>query len=147
MLQDIGGRRCYVVEFATLPELPITGFTKEESLYEFLIHGNFLNPLLPRRSNGAYAEALTKAIESGLVSEPGKYAIWVDGKHWEIARVLENIPSTPIQRPTCEVDDGEVVFSRNSDGSGKVAVDDGAFGIIEHQLSKKDMETLRKFLS
>jgi len=58
MLQIVNGRTVYVVEFNTMPELPITGLGIEHP----------------------YAVALTSAIEDGTVTEPGKYGIHVDRK-------------------------------------------------------------------
>lgn len=55
MLQTIDGREVYVVEFDTMPELPITGVGDE----------------IP------YARALTAAIAEGLITEPGKYGVHV----------------------------------------------------------------------
>ncbi len=55
MLQVIEDRLVYVVEFDTMPELPITGEGYERP----------------------YAEALTAAIREGLITEPGKYGVHV----------------------------------------------------------------------
>lgn len=59
MLQIVDGRQVYVVDFDAMPELPITGVGEE----------------IP------FARALTAAIESGLISEPGKYGIEVVEEH------------------------------------------------------------------
>jgi hypothetical protein len=57
MLQTVDGRRVYVVEFDTMPELPITWKDNQEALY---------------------AQALTDAIQNGVIKEPGKYGITLD---------------------------------------------------------------------
>ena len=71
MLQMVEGEVGYVVEFDTMPELPITGAGME----------------------GYYAEALTQAIVTGTVTEPGKYFIiidWATEPHdWHIFTVEE----------------------------------------------------------
>lgn len=54
MFQTIDGKECYVVEFDTMPQLPITGSNQREMLY---------------------AQALTRAIVDGVISMPGKYAL------------------------------------------------------------------------
>lgn len=56
MLQTIEGTEVYVVDFTEMPELPIHG-TSVESIY---------------------AQALTDAIETGIITEPGKYGITVN---------------------------------------------------------------------
>jgi hypothetical protein len=56
MLQTINGLDVYVVDFDTLPETPITYATPEEK---------------------PYAAALGAALATGVVTEPGKYAIHV----------------------------------------------------------------------
>lgn len=57
MLQTIEGITVYVVDFDTMPELPITGRNETE---------------------GLYAEALTAAIQTGVIREPGKYGLEVN---------------------------------------------------------------------
>lgn len=57
MLQTIDGREVYVVVFDTMPELPITYSTDEEK---------------------PYALALETAIKAGVLTEPGKYGIYVE---------------------------------------------------------------------
>jgi len=59
MLQVIGGREVFVVEFDTMPELPITGEGREHH----------------------YAMALTAAIRDGIVTEPGKYGVYIQTAH------------------------------------------------------------------
>jgi hypothetical protein len=63
MLQIIEGREVYVVEFDTMPTLPITWETEEEK---------------------PYAVGLAAAIHSGQITEPGKYGIEAtrDGDQW-----------------------------------------------------------------
>lgn len=73
MLQIIEGKEVYVVEFDKVPELPITGVTKEEQLY---------------------AVALARAIATGVISEPGKYGITIkdtdDELRWDAYRIYED---------------------------------------------------------
>lgn len=54
MHQSITGHDVYVVEFDTLPELPITFANEDEQ---------------------PYALALAQAIQTGTITEPGKYGI------------------------------------------------------------------------
>lgn len=54
MLQTVDGKEVYVVDFDTLPELPITWETPEEE---------------------PYARCLTAVIEDKVITEPGKYGI------------------------------------------------------------------------
>ena len=56
MLQTIDGYTVFVVEFDTMPELPITWTTKEEK---------------------PYALALDRAINDKVITEPGKYGIHI----------------------------------------------------------------------
>ncbi len=95
MMQVIDGRKVYVVEFDTMPELPITGLTEYEALYEDMksalrgfIHKSF-DPYYNRR--GQYAEALQSAIETGVITEPGKYGIHIDTEtnRWEVFKIIE----------------------------------------------------------
>jgi hypothetical protein len=95
MMQTIDGKRVYVVEFDTMPELPITGLIKEEAVYESalsrargFIHG-FFDPNF--RKTGVYAEALNAAIETGVITEPGKYGIHIDTKTncWNVFKIIE----------------------------------------------------------
>lgn len=95
MLQEIEGKTVYVVDFDTMPELPITGLTEHEAGYNtFLakIVGN-LNGLLCTitQRTSPYALALTNAIETGVITEPGKYGIYlVPGTlNYEIYRIME----------------------------------------------------------
>lgn len=96
MMQTIAGKTVYVVEFDTMPELPITGLTERESeYYSFLrkIFGN-LNGLLmdfTMRNESKYAEALTDAFETGVITKPGKYGIHIDSKtnRWEAFKIIE----------------------------------------------------------
>lgn len=55
-LQMVDDKIVYVVDFDTMPDLPITGTDVERP----------------------YADALTEAIRTGVISEPGKYGIHVD---------------------------------------------------------------------
>lgn len=54
MLQTVDGKEVYVVEFDTMPKLPITHSTEEEK---------------------PYALALARAIHNKIITEPGKYGI------------------------------------------------------------------------
>lgn len=85
MLQNINGKFVYVVEFDTMPVLPITGMTEEEAQdawYRNLFNrlkGPYFRVLLIRPSDtGDYARALTNAIETGVITEPGKYGIHIE---------------------------------------------------------------------
>jgi len=73
MFQTIQGRVCFVVE---LKEFPITMPVNDGG-----------DPALT-----PYAEALTTAINDGLVTGPGKYAIQVNHvlKWWTISRIIED---------------------------------------------------------
>jgi len=95
MHQIIEGKSVEVVDFDTMPELPITGLTQAEAAYENMLSfaRGFWNPLQdPRyRRNGRYAEALTDAIENGIITEPGKYGIhFIAGTDdYEIFKIIE----------------------------------------------------------
>lgn len=82
-LQRIDDKVVYVVQFDTMPELPITGLTAEETTYRKLCLQAGWAIGLPFGDNGLkYSEALTHAIETGVITEPGKYAIaLVPGKN------------------------------------------------------------------
>lgn len=73
MLQTIEGKEVYIVEFDEVPELPITGVTKEEQLY---------------------GVALARAIQTGTIAEPGKYGITIqdtdDELLWDVYRIYED---------------------------------------------------------
>jgi len=95
-MQTLQGKRVYVVEFDTMPELPITGLTEEETRYDIVLKsivGWNLFGLLgdATKRTGRYAEILTAAIETGVISEPGKYALYlVPGTlNWEAYKVIE----------------------------------------------------------
>lgn len=68
MVQRIEGKEVYVVNFDTMPELPITASTLDEA---------------------PYALALETAIRGGIITEPGKYGIHLDGTNYTIYRILE----------------------------------------------------------
>lgn len=57
MLQTVDGREVFVVNFDTMPDLPITFTTDEEE---------------------PYARALTKAIQDGVITKPGMYGIQIE---------------------------------------------------------------------
>ena len=94
MLQTIAGKLVYVVEFDTMPELPITGMTQEEADYENILVGvcgkNYgLAHNLTNKE--AYAWILTQAIETGVITKPGKYGLHKDYKNnrWEVYGIPE----------------------------------------------------------
>lgn len=88
MHQMIDKKSMYVVNLTTMPELPITGLTPGEEAYLKLIKKDqFRKGGVPSLASMAldgkitYAEALTDAIETGVITEPGKYGIYlVPGK-------------------------------------------------------------------
>lgn len=96
MRQVIGGKSVYVVEFDTMPELPITGYTDEE-LAEAVAYRQFLNMANPFHTNvelrekGRTAAALQNAIETGVITEPGKYGIYFvpESDKYEIYKIIE----------------------------------------------------------
>jgi hypothetical protein len=73
MLQTIEGKEVYVVDFDTMPELPLRWETAEE---------------MP------YTQALALAIHNGIISEPGKYGIYIevrDGEtYWQALAIIED---------------------------------------------------------
>lgn len=81
MLQTIDNKTVYVVEFDTLPELPITGLTPEEKAYNDFVylasypHGP-QGTLAALSTSPTYAEILTDAIQTGVITEPGKYGLY-----------------------------------------------------------------------
>lgn len=82
MMQVIDGKTVYVVEFDTMPELPIIGMTENEAQQAW--YRKFVEKvtgrlyLLPHHGTGNYARALTDAIETGVITEPGKYGIHIN---------------------------------------------------------------------
>ena len=95
MMQTINGKRVYVVEFDTVPELPITGLIEVEAFYENTLSmaRGFINRIFDphRRKTGDYAQALQLAIETGVITEPGKYGIHVDTntRRWDVFKIIE----------------------------------------------------------
>jgi hypothetical protein len=94
MLQIIGGKTVYVVKFDTMPELPITGLTEQEAGYKNILSkiiGNLNGLLVNMPRTSAYANALTNAIATGVITEPGKYGIHlVTGTaNYEIYKIVE----------------------------------------------------------
>ena len=100
MLQVIDKKLVYVVDFATMPELPITGLTPEEQTWKTALGAEY--PLdhpsgsLVGLTQGpmfkiTYAKALTHAIENGVITEPGKYGIHlIPGTlDYEIYKIIE----------------------------------------------------------
>lgn len=57
MLQSVDGREVFVVDFDTMPKLPITWDNLNEQ---------------------PYAEALAKAIQDKVITKPGKYGIHIE---------------------------------------------------------------------
>lgn len=68
MLQTIDGIPVYVVDIQEMPELPIKAHNLEEA---------------------PYALALEVAIRDGVITEPGKYGILVEGTNFNIYRIQE----------------------------------------------------------
>lgn len=70
MLQQIDGKDVYVVILETMPRLPVrgTGWTR------------------------LYAEALTKAIETGVITKPGTYGIVLKegNTKWDVYELVED---------------------------------------------------------
>lgn len=96
MHQVIKGKAVYVVDFDTMPELPITGLTAGEQAYVDIRKKLFPlgAPLLLGDAGWrrpTYAQALTRAIEDGVITEPGKYGIHlVPGtEDYEIYTIIE----------------------------------------------------------
>jgi len=91
MYQEVNGIWMEVLEFKVMPELPVTGLTEHEAMEHaryvrfvntaawvwayarWEVSFNSLANMLPE--SGRVARALTAAIESGLITEPGKYGI------------------------------------------------------------------------
>lgn len=70
MLQKVDGLNVYVVDFDTMPQLPITGEGEEKR----------------------YAKALDNAIRTGIITEPGKYGIYfqtASSKEYTIYKIIE----------------------------------------------------------
>lgn len=95
MLQTINGKTVYVVEFDTMPTLPITGLTEEEQAYNLILQvlcgGHAPHHVLTHTSK--YADALNQAFEMGIITEPGKYAIHIHHEEgsFDISRVVEPV--------------------------------------------------------
>lgn len=101
MQQTINGKSVFVVEFDTMPVLPITGLTDEETLNERM-YENIIKRVTGHNQNGllghstkmwcmTYAEILTVAIEKGVITEPGKYGLYKDmaNRRWEVFVINE----------------------------------------------------------
>ena len=89
MQQIIGNKSVYVVDFDTMPELPITGLTENEVVYKRMVETDpdweySIAPI-------THAQALTNAIETEVITEPGKYGIYlVPGTtDYEVYRIIE----------------------------------------------------------
>lgn len=93
MLQSIQGKVVEVVEFDTMPELPITGLTAGERMYKTFTQpfGAGLGLLGGTCGMITYAEILTAAIETGVISKPGKYGLHrIPGTQcWEAFEIIE----------------------------------------------------------
>ena len=74
MQQTINGKSVFVVEFDTMPVTPITGLTDEET-----------------RNERMYDNILTAAIETGVITTPGKYGLYkdVENRRWEVYVINE----------------------------------------------------------
>jgi len=72
MIQIIDDKAVYVVEFTSMPELPIVGTGMDQY----------------------YAQALTSAIRQGIIKYPGKYGIEVDFNtmQWHAYELVEPLP-------------------------------------------------------
>ncbi len=96
MQQTIDKKSVYVVDFDAMPELPIKGLTEGEKAYQDALyfasypHGPS-GTLSGMHQRITYAQALTNAIETGIITEPGKYGIYlVPGTNdYEIHRIIE----------------------------------------------------------
>jgi hypothetical protein len=98
MYQVINGKPMEVVDFDTMPELPITGLTSGEQAYRntLSVVAGGLDRAYSTLGNAAlsritYAQALTHAIETGVITEPGKYGIHLipGTKDYEIYKIIE----------------------------------------------------------
>lgn len=86
MMQNIEGTWVYVVDIEVEPRslLPIHGLTEEEKRYFDILDTLSTNNgkgLVTRPSDGVYAKALTDAIETEVITAPGKYGIAVRIDH------------------------------------------------------------------
>lgn len=80
MLQTVGDRYGYVVEFDKIPELPITYSKRKEKLY---------------------AQALARAIQEKQITEPGKYLLVLpDNESYEIFRITDEDVASNFTRVT-----------------------------------------------
>ena len=92
MLQLVDKKLFYVVDFDTMPELPIESLSKAEKMYMNLVQfaSGTLGALVVRDTKILYARALTNAIETGIITEPGKYGIYLSPSgSYEIFKVVE----------------------------------------------------------
>lgn len=91
----MNGKKVYIVDLMPeLPELPIVGWLPGEEEFEKLLGGigiksngahTLARPSGVGRTKSDYATALQDAIETGVITEPGKYAIEVvraSGLEW-----------------------------------------------------------------
>jgi hypothetical protein len=71
MFQVVDGKSVYVVDFDELPKRPI--------------HEGDIPELRP------YAKALDDALKTGIITEPGKYGIWINTAEtrYEIFKIIE----------------------------------------------------------
>jgi hypothetical protein len=77
MLQRIEGKVMEVVDLDEMPQLPITGLTESEATYQRMVGTPYLSLGSLAPQGRTVAKALTNAIETGIITEPGKY-----GVHW-----------------------------------------------------------------
>lgn len=93
--QLLNDKIVYVVDFDEMPELPIRGHNYFARLrYDWIIQmvgGRFALSSPKMDKSDHYAESLTLAIRNGIISEPGKYAIWMsdDLSRYEIYKVID----------------------------------------------------------
>lgn len=86
-MQTVQGKPVEVVEFDTMPNLPITGFTFAEKVYAKLTA-----PFGVVTGKGMTARALEDAIKTGVITEPGKYGIHFPPgtNRYEIYKIIED---------------------------------------------------------
>src|SRR4051812_4460507 len=97
MYQKVDGKWLEVVDFDTMPELPITGRTQREQTYRDFIFGKNYplgshpwGSLAEMTTTITYAQALSHAIETGIITEPGKYGIELKpNRSYVIHKIIE----------------------------------------------------------
>ena len=93
MQQVIDGKVVEVVDFDTMPELPITGLTPEEAHERFVTSAlmGFEKSIEFMSTRITYAQALTDAIKTGFITEPGKYGITLyhAKRQYDVFKIVE----------------------------------------------------------